>query len=85
MLRAAEQALIVNATHGDGLRDQLAQRVRYFRTRLGELALSAEGGLFPVQTLRLTTADAASTCMTDCATTASRRCCIAIAAAAVRA
>ena len=59
MLSAAEHALIVNATHGDMLRDQLAQRVRYFRTRLAELALSAEGGLFPVQTLRLRPAEVA--------------------------
>lgn len=53
LVRAAEHALTINATQGDGLRDQLAQRVRYFRTRLAELALSAEGGWFPVQTLRL--------------------------------
>ena len=53
MLRAAEHALIVNAARGDWLRDQLARRVRYFRTRLAELALEAEGGWFPVQTLRL--------------------------------
>ena len=59
MLRAAEQALIVNETHGDRLREQLAQRVRYFRARLAELALSAEGGLFPVQTLRLRPAEVA--------------------------
>jgi 8-amino-7-oxononanoate synthase len=59
MLSAAEHALIVNATHGDMLRNQLAQRVRYFRTRLAELALSAEGGLFPVQTLRLRPAEVA--------------------------
>ncbi len=59
MVRAAEHALIVNDTHGDLLRAHLAQRVRYFRTRLDELALSAEGGLFPVQTLRLKAAHAA--------------------------
>lgn len=59
MLRAAEQALIVNAVQGDWLRDQLAQRVRYFRARLAELTLTAEGGLFPVQTLRLRPAEAA--------------------------
>jgi 8-amino-7-oxononanoate synthase len=59
MVRAAEHALIVNATHGDTLREQLAQRVQYFRARLAELALSAEGGLFPVQTLRLNPAYAA--------------------------
>lgn len=53
MVHATEHALIVNATQGDRRRDQLAQRVRYFRTRLAELALSADGGLFPVQTLRL--------------------------------
>ena len=59
MMRATEHALNVNATHGDLLRDQLAQRVRFFRARLAELALSAEGGLFPVQTLRLRPAEAA--------------------------
>jgi 8-amino-7-oxononanoate synthase len=53
MLCAAEHALIVNATQGDWLRDQLAQHVRYFRARLAELALSAKGGWFPVQTLQL--------------------------------
>lgn len=53
MLHAAEHALIVNAGQGDWLRDQLAQRVRYFRARLSELSLSADGGWFPVQTLRL--------------------------------
>ena len=59
LVRAAEHALIVNATHGDLLRDQLAQHVRYFRAQLAGLALSAEGGLFPVQTLRLRPADVA--------------------------
>jgi len=53
MVRAAEHALTINATQGDWLRDQLAQRVRYFRTRLSELTLTAAGGWFPVQTLRL--------------------------------
>jgi 8-amino-7-oxononanoate synthase len=53
LIRAAEHALIVNEMQGDRLRNQLAQRVRYFRTRLAELALSADGGWFPVQTLHL--------------------------------
>jgi 8-amino-7-oxononanoate synthase len=53
LIRAAEHALSVNAAHGDLLREQLAHRVRYFSSRLAEQALSAEGGLFPVQTLRL--------------------------------
>jgi 8-amino-7-oxononanoate synthase len=53
LLRAAERALIINATHGDWLRDQLARRVRYFRARLAELALAAAGDWFPVQTLQL--------------------------------
>lgn len=53
MVRAAEHALTINATQGDWLRDQLAQRVRYFRTRLNDLSLGAVGGWFPVQTLRL--------------------------------
>jgi len=53
VIRAAEHALSVNETHGDLLRQQLAQRVQYFRSRLAELALSSNGGWFPVQTLRL--------------------------------
>jgi 8-amino-7-oxononanoate synthase len=53
LIHAAEHALNVNETHGDLLREQLAQRVRYFRSRLAELALAADGGLFPVQTLHL--------------------------------
>ena len=53
LMRAAEHALIINAAHGDLWRDQLADNVRYFRTRLAEQSLSAQGGLFPVQTLRL--------------------------------
>jgi 8-amino-7-oxononanoate synthase len=32
---------------------QLAQRVQQFRLHLGEAGLTADGGLFPIQTLRL--------------------------------
>jgi 8-amino-7-oxononanoate synthase len=52
-LHAAERALNVNARLGDGLRSQLAQRVRYFRRLLRDAGLRASGGLFPVQTLEL--------------------------------
>jgi 8-amino-7-oxononanoate synthase len=38
---------------GGALRDQLEARVRQFRRLLNEADLAADGGLFPVQTLRL--------------------------------
>jgi len=52
-IHAAERALKLNAEHGDALRLQLAQRVQQFRLRLSEADFSADGGLFPIQTLRL--------------------------------
>jgi 8-amino-7-oxononanoate synthase len=52
VLHAAEHALAVNRSHGDRLRTHLAQLVRRFRAGLRGLGLAAEGGLFPVQTLR---------------------------------
>lgn len=54
-IHAAQRALDLNATQGDALRLQLAQRVQQFRLRLGEAGFSADGGLFPIQTLRLPT------------------------------
>ena len=51
-LRAAEQALAVNRSHGDRLRRYLAQLVRRFQAGLHAIGLAADGGLFPVQTLR---------------------------------
>lgn len=51
-IHAAEHALILNRHHGDHLRQRLAERVRRFRSRLAQIGLAAEGGLFPVQTLR---------------------------------
>jgi 8-amino-7-oxononanoate synthase len=51
-LHAAEHALAVNRTDGDGLRQYLAQLVRRFRAGLRGIGLAADGGLFPVQTLR---------------------------------
>jgi 8-amino-7-oxononanoate synthase len=51
-LRAAEHAFAVNRTHGDRLRRHLAQLVRRFRAGLCALGLAADGGLFPVQTLK---------------------------------
>lgn len=52
-IHAAQQALTLNATQGNAFRFQLAQRVQQFRRRLGEAGLDADGGLFPIQTLRL--------------------------------
>lgn len=57
-LRAAAQALAINATRGDMLRTQLLHRVRYFRRRLAAAGLRATGGLFPVQTIDLNGLDA---------------------------
>jgi 8-amino-7-oxononanoate synthase len=51
-LHAAEHALAVNRTDGDRLRRYLAQLVRRFRAGLHAIGLAADGGLFPVQTLR---------------------------------
>jgi 8-amino-7-oxononanoate synthase len=50
-LHALQHALQVNAERGDALRLRLARMVRHFRRRLAEVGLSAEGNLFPVQTL----------------------------------
>jgi 8-amino-7-oxononanoate synthase len=52
VIHAAEHALSVNRTHGDRLRRYLARLVRRFRAGLRALGLAADGGLFPVQTLR---------------------------------
>lgn len=50
-LQALRHALKVNAERGDVLRLRLARVVRHFRRRLADAGLSAEGNLFPVQTL----------------------------------
>ena len=50
---AAEHALLVNASYGDALRNHLLRNVNRFRRGLAASGLSASGGLFPVQTLRL--------------------------------
>jgi 8-amino-7-oxononanoate synthase len=50
-LRAINNALEMNATHGDRLRARLVHLVLYFRRALREIGLEAAGGLFPVQTL----------------------------------
>jgi 8-amino-7-oxononanoate synthase len=52
VLHATEHALKVNRTHGDRLRGYLAQLLRRFRDGLRAIGLAADGGLFPVQTLR---------------------------------
>jgi len=53
VVHAAERALAINRTYGDALRSHLATRVRLFKKRLAELGITAIGGMFPVQTLRL--------------------------------
>jgi 8-amino-7-oxononanoate synthase len=50
-LHAARHALALNQHSGEALRKQIAERVQYFRRRLGEIGVRAQGGLFPVQTL----------------------------------
>lgn len=50
-LHALKHALKLNAERGDALRLRLTRMVRHFRRRLAEVGLSAEGNLFPVQTL----------------------------------
>jgi 8-amino-7-oxononanoate synthase len=50
-LRAAERALAMNRHCGDQRRHYLAQLVARFRARLRQIDLTAQGGLFPVQTL----------------------------------
>ena len=51
VLSALSNALAVNRQRGDALRLRLAQLVRYFRASLRGLGITADGGLFPVQTL----------------------------------
>jgi 8-amino-7-oxononanoate synthase len=53
-LHAAEHALAVNRSDGERLRRTLAQLVLRFRAGLRAIGLAADGGLFPVQTLRST-------------------------------
>jgi 8-amino-7-oxononanoate synthase len=52
-VHAGERALDLNSTHGDAMRLQLAQRVQQFRRQAADAGLSADGGLFPIQTPRL--------------------------------
>ncbi|WP_417912189.1 aminotransferase class I/II-fold pyridoxal phosphate-dependent enzyme [Candidatus Electronema sp. TJ] len=54
---AANHALQLNQQWGARLRQRLAARVRQFRSLLAEFGFSAQGGLFPVQTLRLSAAE----------------------------
>ncbi|ADJ27293.1 aminotransferase class I/II-fold pyridoxal phosphate-dependent enzyme [Nitrosococcus watsonii] len=51
IIHAAEHALKVNKSYGDGLRLRLARLVHYFRSRLAQIGWPTVGGLFPVQTL----------------------------------
>jgi 8-amino-7-oxononanoate synthase len=49
VIHASRHALMINARHGDELRQRLAQRVSHFRRALGRAGFSVRGGLFPVQ------------------------------------
>jgi 8-amino-7-oxononanoate synthase len=51
VIRAAEQALRLNRSHGDRLRLRLANLVTRFRRRAESAGYRFTGGLFPVQTL----------------------------------
>jgi 8-amino-7-oxononanoate synthase len=51
-ISAASQALAINQIRGDLLRQRLARLVRRFRRGLKDLGLSAQTGLFPMQTLQ---------------------------------
>jgi 8-amino-7-oxononanoate synthase len=50
--RAAESALAFNRDHGDGARQRLATLLRRFQAGLRSIGLVADGGAFPLQTLR---------------------------------
>jgi 8-amino-7-oxononanoate synthase len=56
-LRAAEAALAINAADGHVRRSRLIALVRSFRAGLRAIGLSAQGGLFPFQTLRAITGE----------------------------
>ena len=53
VIQSAQHALMINANKGDQLRLRLASNVRLFRRALARLGMIADGGFFPVQTLRL--------------------------------
>lgn len=50
---AARRALVLNETGGELARLRLLSSVRYFRHKARQIGLSALGGLFPVQTMRI--------------------------------
>jgi 7-keto-8-aminopelargonate synthetase-like enzyme len=60
LIEAAAAALQQNARAGTELRKALLRRILQFRRGVAELGLVASGGLFPVQSIRLREAQAAS-------------------------
>jgi 8-amino-7-oxononanoate synthase len=52
VISATQQALAINDTQGDYLRNRLAKLVQHFKDGLRRIGLLAWGGLFPVQTLK---------------------------------
>ncbi len=51
VIHAGEHALWVNQTDGEQLRSLLSNNVRHFQTRLREVGIAIEAGLFPVQAI----------------------------------
>lgn len=52
VIQSGQQALAINQREGDRLRARLLANLQWFRQGLGRLGLTADGGFFPVQTLR---------------------------------
>jgi 8-amino-7-oxononanoate synthase len=52
VINAGLRAVAINRAIGDRLRRRLLRNIRHFRARLSGAGLSADGRLFPVQTLR---------------------------------
>ena len=52
VIQSADRALVVNEQEGDRLRSGLLANLHRLRQGLATLGFSAEGGLFPLQTLR---------------------------------
>jgi 8-amino-7-oxononanoate synthase len=49
---AAQRALAINGREGDLIRARLAKLVLHFKSGLRRIGLAAQGGLFPIQTLK---------------------------------
>lgn len=54
LIHAVHNALKINTKQGDQLRQRLSKLVRQFKASLRQIGLFTMGGLFPIQTLKLT-------------------------------